>query len=43
MDGTSHSEVEFRFKQVIGEICDLGWSGLDEAGVIDAAWSYYFF
>ena len=43
MDGISHSEVEFRFKQVIGEICDLGWSGLDEAGVIDAAWSYYFF
>jgi hypothetical protein len=43
MDGISHSEAEFRFKQVIGEICDLGWSGLDEAGVIDAAWSYYFF
>jgi len=42
MDGTSRGD-EFRFKRVIGEICDLNWSGLDEAGVIDAAWAYYFF
>src|SRR6185437_16793549 len=42
MDGTSRGG-DFRFKRVIGEICDLNWSGLDEAGVIDAAWAYYFF
>jgi hypothetical protein len=43
MDGTSRASGDFRFKQVIGEICDLGWSGLDEAEVVDAAWAYYFF
>lgn len=43
MDGTSRAGGDFRFKQVIGEICDLGWSGLDEPGVVDAAWAYYFF
>jgi hypothetical protein len=43
MDGTSRASGDFRFKQVIGEICDLGWSGLDEPGVVDAAWAYYFF
>ncbi|HEX3971545.1 MAG TPA: hypothetical protein VHX19_09480 [Stellaceae bacterium] len=43
MDGTSRASGEFRFKQVIGEICDLGWSGLAEAEVVDAAWAYYFF
>ena len=43
MDGTSRESAEFRFKHVIGEICDLNWSGLDKAGVIDSAWAYYFF
>jgi hypothetical protein len=43
MDGISRSGADYRFKEVIGEICDLGWSGLDEAEVIDAAWAYYFF
>ena len=43
MDGTSRADGAFRFKQVIGEICDLGWSGLNEAEVVDAAWAYYFF
>ena len=43
MDGTSRESAEFRFKHVIGEICDLNWSGLDEAGVIDSACAYYFF
>jgi hypothetical protein len=43
MDGTSRNSAEFRFKQVIGVICDLGWSGLGEVDVVDAAWAYYFF
>ena len=43
MDGTSRASGDFRFKQVIGDICDLGWSGLHEAEVVDAAWGYYFF
>lgn len=42
MGGTSRGD-DFRFKRVIGEICDLNWSGLDEGGVVDAAWAYYFF
>ncbi|HEY1505805.1 MAG TPA: hypothetical protein VGF92_15985 [Stellaceae bacterium] len=42
MGGASRGE-EFCFKQVIDEICDLRWPDLDEAGMIDAAWAYYFF
>ncbi|HLI20243.1 MAG TPA: hypothetical protein VKV32_03940 [Stellaceae bacterium] len=41
MDG--HSPDGSGDKQIIQEICDLGWSALDQSGVIDAAWAYYFF
>ena len=43
MDGNSVEPSNPRFKQVIQDICDLGWSALDESSVIDAAWAYYFF
>jgi hypothetical protein len=43
MDGFSRGTARFEFETVIQEICDLGWSALDEGGVIDAAWAYYFF
>jgi hypothetical protein len=33
----------FDYETIIQEICDLGWSTLDERGMIDAAWAYYFF
>lgn len=43
MDGASLDSANFRFKKIIQEICDLSWPTLDEQGVVDAAWGYYFF
>lgn len=43
MDGPSLDGANSGYQQIIQEICDLGWSTLDETGVIDAAWAYYFF
>jgi hypothetical protein len=43
MDGSSVDRSGFRYPRIIQDICDLGWSTLDQSGVIDAAWAYYFF
>jgi hypothetical protein len=43
MDGHSVDRSDFRYKRIIQDICDFGWSALDEGSVIDAAWAYYFF
>lgn len=39
----SLTEAQFRFPSVIREICGLAWPTLDKAGMINAAWAYYFF
>lgn len=43
MDGSSPDRANFRYQKIIQQICDLSWPTLDEGGVIDAAWGYYFF
>ena len=35
--------TDFSYKRVIDEICDLNWRNLDQEGLINVAWVYYFF
>ena len=39
----SQSLDTYRFEDVIGDVCNLAWSTLNEDECVHAAWAYYFF
>ena len=34
---------EFEYQKVIGNICNLNWSRLAHADLVNVAWIYYYF